>query len=104
MRLLWIAIMLFAPGCIAQVGDACETNVECGQALFCDLSQPSGYCTVTPCEIGECPKDSACIRFDDDSTYCMQRCEDSDDCRDDYVCVGNFGDVPFCNSVTYLDD
>ena len=91
-------LALLAAGCAAQIGDACESSVDCGRGLQCDLSQPEGYCTATPCDVNDCPTEAACIRFLDDSTWCMARCEEDGDCRDGYVCVRNFGDTAFCNS------
>jgi len=43
------------------------------------------------CEKGTCPEDSFCILFRPEpdrltNTYCMKSCEDSSDCRDDYLC------------------
>jgi hypothetical protein len=101
-KALWIVLAILAAGCTSQVGDACENGTQCGPQLDCDLTQPDGYCTKSPCEINGCPEPGECIRFDDDSTFCMAHCESSDDCRDNYVCVTNYGDVSFCNSAPYL--
>ena len=101
-RLTLIIALLTLVGCAAKVGDACETNTECGIELSCDLSQPDGYCTASPCQPNECPDESACIAFPDRSAFCMLRCEEDDDCRSGYVCVGNYGDVAFCNASPYL--
>lgn len=97
---LSLAVLIF--GCAPAVGDTCEVNTDCGRELVCDTSQPEGYCTRSPCEPGTCPSEGVCIAFDDGSHFCMKRCEKSDDCRDGYVCVDNFGDAPFCNSAPYL--
>ena len=94
---------LLGLGCTAEVGDECSTNTDCGTELFCDSSMAGGYCTRTPCEPNECPEEAVCIRFDDNSTYCMRRCEADGDCRDGYVCVSNFGDAPFCSQVQYTE-
>ena len=91
--------LIVCAGCTAQVGDACETDADCGQALRCDRSQPDGYCTVNACAVNGCPEESACIQFQDESTFCMRRCDTTSDCRDGYVCVGNYGDTAFCNAV-----
>jgi hypothetical protein len=52
-------------GCSKNIGDACTTNVECdiNGTRFCDLSQPSGYCTVEGCDVDTCPGTSECILF-----------------------------------------
>ncbi len=105
MRIVILIIMFTAfSGCASEVGDSCETSTECGTELTCDLSQPGGYCTKTPCEVNGCPEEAVCIRFDDDSTHCMRRCNENDDCRDSYVCEEQFGDAPFCSPVHYLGD
>jgi len=88
-------------GCAPTVGDACQTNVDCGTDLTCDTSQPEGYCTQRDCETNGCPDEGVCIRFPDDSRYCMKRCDSGSDCRDDYQCVKNYGDAPFCNASEY---
>lgn len=88
-------------GCAAEVGDTCTTNTDCGAELFCDGSMAGGYCTRSPCAANECPEEAVCIQFDDNSTFCMKRCESDGDCRNEYVCVGNFGDAPFCNQAQY---
>ena len=101
-HLLRVSFVLMAAGCAAQVGDACEPNNDCGRELSCDLSQTAGYCTVSPCAKNECPTEAVCIAFDDGTSHCMARCESTGDCRDEYVCVDNYGDAPFCNSHPYL--
>jgi len=94
---------LFFFGCAAEVGDECSTNTDCGTELFCDSSMAGGYCTRSPCETNQCPEEAVCIRFDDNSTYCMKRCDSDGDCRGGYVCVREFGDAPFCNQVQYTE-
>jgi len=82
------------------------------------MTQPGGYCTLASCQPGNCPSESVCVTFwqdtaagfeaagaDDDTdagtrpaeadrnrlstNYCMRKCDDSSDCRDDegYACV-----------------
>lgn len=92
-------LLLF--GCAAEVGDECTTNTDCGTELFCDSSQVGGYCTRSPCSANECPEEAVCIQFDDNSTWCMKRCEGDGDCRSDYQCVADFGDSAFCSQVPY---
>lgn len=51
--------------CSKKIGDACRVSDDCIQDdpdRTCDLSQPSGYCTVTPCDEKSCPSDSTCVR------------------------------------------
>ena len=103
-RMLIVIVVLAATGagCSAQVGDPCESSTQCGPGLDCDLTQPEGYCTQTPCKVNGCPDESACIQFEDQSSFCMYRCLSAGDCRDGYVCVENYGDTAFCNAVPYL--
>jgi hypothetical protein len=88
---------LTAPGCANLVGDACETQTDCGSTMFCERSLPDGYCTRTGCELDGCPDEGVCIVFRPDVSYCMRRCETGGDCRDGYECVKDFGAYPFCN-------
>lgn len=97
-RVVYAILLTLLAGCAAKVGDKCETNTDCGVELSCDLSQPDGYCTASPCQANECPEEAACITFNDQSTFCMARCDDDSDCRSGYVCVTDYGDVAFCNA------
>jgi len=105
--LLPLLSLLLITACAAQVGDECTDNLDCisstgtGPQLTCDPLQPGGYCTLSPCEVNGCPGESVCIRFDDDSTFCMQSCESNGDCRSGYVCEKEFGAAPFCNATHY---
>ncbi|WP_437811418.1 hypothetical protein [Sorangium sp. So ce1078] len=94
-------------GCGPQIGDACITSLDCAQQeqrLFCDGTQPGGYCTVFNCEPDSCYGSSVCVAFnpvldqacgtlDDvrwprfERTFCMATCDDDDDCRSGYSCV-----------------
>lgn len=70
------------------------------------MTQPGGYCTLAACQPGNCPSDSVCVTFwqntsesSADTTqgdrnrlstnYCMRKCDERSDCRDDegYDCV-----------------
>ena len=46
-----------ASGCAAEIGDSCQTNVECSPNgdRICDTAQAGGYCTVQGCSAGGCP-------------------------------------------------
>jgi hypothetical protein len=66
------------------------------------MTQPGGYCTLAACA-GNCPSDSVCVTFyqrtssDESSSdenrlssnYCMRKCDERSDCRDDegYDCI-----------------
>ena len=95
--MLVFAVWAFTTGCGSIVGDACETQTDCGQAMFCELSMPDGYCTTRSCETDGCPDSGVCISFQVGISYCMRACESSDDCREGYACVTDFGVHPFCN-------
>ena len=100
--LLVASSLLIGLGCAPQVGDECATNADCGSGLICDSSQPGGYCTASPCTPNSCPEESVCIEFPDKSKYCMLRCDGGSDCRDDYTCETNYGDLPFCSASPYV--
>jgi len=101
---------LLSLGCAPDIGDSCETSVDCSQTAdrLCDVSQAAhgGYCTVFDCEPGECPEDSACVLFGASPSpssecentsgtnpsarsFCMKRCDNLSDCRhkDGYTCM-----------------
>lgn len=83
--------------CAPIVGDACETQSDCGRSLFCERSMPDGYCTLKNCEDEGCPDEGVCIRFSADVSWCMAPCSANGDCRDGYTCVKDFGTHAFCN-------
>ena len=91
------ALTTQSTGCAAVVGDSCEEQTDCGQQMFCELSLPGGYCTLRDCEPGGCTEEGVCIRFDEDTSFCMKACENNGDCRGSYRCVQDFGAHPFCN-------
>ena len=63
-RALLILFAMSAAACGKDIGDDCQTNVDCAQdgTRDCDLSQPGGYCTVNGCDEKSCPSGSTCIR------------------------------------------
>jgi hypothetical protein len=76
MRLAPVALLLAlaAPACTHHIGDTCNTNVDCSPLgnRFCDVSAPSGYCTVEGCDVRDdgtgnladsCPSEAVCVRF-----------------------------------------
>jgi hypothetical protein len=93
-------------GCQPHIGDDCETSADCsanGDRL-CDITQPSGYCTIFNCEPGTCPDESVCIVFSASSStvpgcenaygtspyqrsFCMKTCSGESDCRSKYSCI-----------------
>src|SRR5206468_3062532 len=59
------AVALIATACGRDIGDDCQTSVDCDPNgnRACDLSQPGGYCTVQGCNETSCPSSASCIRF-----------------------------------------
>ena len=94
-----LAIILLASivsACAPQVGDECETNVQCPSGAICDNTVYEGYCTVPNCERDSCPNDSVCVRFDRETSFCMAYCQADSDCRDGYMCRDDIGPTGFC--------
>jgi hypothetical protein len=95
--------LLLSVGCGRGIGDACETSLRCSASgtRLCDMTQPGGYCTLAACQPGNCPSESVCVTFYQNTSmpdadrnrlsanYCMRKCDDASDCRDDegYDCV-----------------
>jgi len=93
---LSLVLACAAIGCAPEIGDECETALDCSSqgSRLCDRTQPGGYCTIQGCERGSCPEEAVCVRFRPEverlsTTYCMYACDDDDDCRDDegYHCT-----------------
>jgi hypothetical protein len=92
-KLLIGATLWIASGCAPKLGDDCETTFECSanNTRFCDRSQPGGYCTILDCQPESCGGEGYCVRFNPQEPrisrdWCMAKCGDNGDCRDDYVC------------------
>ncbi|HEY3494948.1 MAG TPA: hypothetical protein VGK73_09690 [Polyangiaceae bacterium] len=112
----WLPCAFALLGCAPEIGDSCNTSVDCSPAgdRLCDTTQPGGYCTIYNCEDttedeadapqGACPEEAACVIFaptasarcsdpEGDApyqrTFCMFRCENDTDCRADegYHCL-----------------
>jgi hypothetical protein len=60
-----VGLLLALFACTRQIGDACKSSIDCSQESdrTCDISQPSGYCTIEGCDERSCPSSSACVRF-----------------------------------------
>jgi hypothetical protein len=111
-----LALVVGLWGCTPEIGDSCNTSVDCSPAgdRLCDTTQPGGYCTIYNCEDttddeadaaqGACPEEAACVVYaptpsarceepEGDApyqrTFCMLRCENDTDCRteDGYHCI-----------------
>jgi hypothetical protein len=98
-----LAALSLASACSHDIGDACQTNVDCDPSgtRACDLSQPGGYCTIQGCSETSCPSGSACIRVFPAAfltTPCNPVCEDAQAC----VCPPSDGGVSgSCNKPDY---
>ncbi|MEC9072984.1 MAG: hypothetical protein VX938_11410, partial [Myxococcota bacterium] len=75
---------------VGMVGDACDSVVDCNGASAVCLSLPGGYCAVEECADGgnACPDGSQCFAFQDGTSYCIETCTTSGECRqsEGYVC------------------
>ena len=83
-----IVLALLAPACGKEIGDACNTNVDCEQdgTRDCDLSQPGGYCTINGCDEKSCPSEAVCIRifpYESPGAACSQDVS----CQSDELCL-----------------
>jgi hypothetical protein len=58
-------VALLAVACSHQIGDSCQSSVDCDPSgtRACDLSQPGGYCTIQDCDETTCPSEATCIRY-----------------------------------------
>lgn len=93
-------------GCSPHIGDHCNLNTDCSiqGTLFCDTSQPNGYCTFFNCVPNGCQQNAICVMlrpsvpgcpYDDyqspartGRTMCLAPCTTDSDCRsgEGYVC------------------
>ena len=103
-----LVLSLVAAACQPEIGDPCETSVDCSPTgdRLCDITQPDGYCTKFNCEPDECPEEAVCVRFGDvrspvegckdplgagpyARSFCLKKCGEDNDCRngDGYKCL-----------------
>ena len=94
-----LSMIAFSVGCKGDIGSECITNAQCQSGQTCDLISVGGYCTITPCTIGDCPDESVCVTFENEDRYCMASCESDDDCREGYRCDDDLGPAPFCRQI-----
>ncbi len=105
MKLRWnvlgaVLLGLGLVGCGSTVGDACTTDVDCGDKGLCinDRYTPGGYCSQScvPGRDETCPSGSTCVSRGaaSDVSACFRKCAKDSDCRSGYKCSGNFRDNP----------
>ncbi|RZO54950.1 MAG: hypothetical protein EVA89_26820 [Sandaracinaceae bacterium] len=96
LRLLLLVFAVISVGCAPQIGDGCNNSFDCSinGDRQCDLSQPSGACTIFGCDADTCPDDAVCVRFRPEPsrltfTACMKPCETDASCRvsEDFICL-----------------
>jgi hypothetical protein len=83
---LLLSTALLGAGCRREIGDDCQTSVDCDPngTRACDLSQPGGYCTILGCDEKSCPSGATCIRYFPEaylSKMCDPACEDVPACK-----------------------
>ena len=124
--LFFILLVFLAPACGKEIGDSCNTNVDCDQNgnRDCDLSQPGGYCTINGCDEESCPSEAVCIRifpYEDEHTSCGQNsdctnfglglchddgfcgCQKDSECASDKVCLPEGFCVPRASERRYCE-
>ncbi len=103
---------LLVAGCGAQIGNSCQTNLDCSPLgdRFCDTAPEGGYCTIEDCDTTAvpCPSEAVCIRFftpiadepctpDPNFPFTQADCQSVDEIcvcdvtNDQGVCVDNAG-------------
>ncbi|HOX42685.1 MAG TPA: hypothetical protein PK668_03755 [Myxococcota bacterium] len=101
-----LALATLCAGCggATQVGDACQTDAQCGQEdgfeLTCQVGVPGGYCTVRDCTPDDpatealegedtCPRSARCVQDGVRQSFvCRLACDTVDGCRDIWDCSG----------------
>lgn len=90
-------MLLAVMACEPEIGDECETNLDCPAGAICDTASPGGYCLIRQCERNrDCPDEAVCVEFDRHNRFCMRSCGSDGDCRSGYVCRRDVGLDPFC--------
>jgi hypothetical protein len=90
------SLALLLLGCGKEIGDSCQTNIDCDQnsTRDCDLSQPGGYCTVYGCDEKSCPGGSVCVRFFS-YLFSTTTCQSDADCAAEALCLPD-SPAPLC--------
>jgi len=97
-----VAALLALGACGAEIGDSCDTNVDCSpedRTRICDRSLPGGYCTIEGCDEGTCPEDSLCVRFFPVNGLvrtCESGCAPDEVCLSDGLCALRLRERRYC--------
>jgi hypothetical protein len=97
---VWLLCLSLLPlaltACGRKIGDECRDQLECNNeenVRSCDLSQPSGYCTIDGCDEVSCPSEAACVRFFPGMEFLTKSCDPSvaSTCDPQELCVPSPG-------------
>ncbi|NMO17885.1 hypothetical protein HPC49_30965 [Pyxidicoccus fallax] len=72
------------------VAESCKDDVVCEAGLACYQNYPGTFCAQSCSEEGDtanCPQGTVCTAQLGEERLCSLTCEDTDDCREGYVCV-----------------
>ena len=92
---IFILVCSVLLGCAREVGDACSTSLDCDTSQVCDTLSAGGYCTIKDCD-DDCPYGSTCVTFENNESFCMDRCLTQLDCRDGYECFESSDGKDYC--------
>ncbi|MEI6806128.1 MAG: hypothetical protein WCK49_06430 [Myxococcaceae bacterium] len=87
-RLIGLILSLTLSGsALATIGDACQSNDDCGKKEHCILEFNQGYCAQFDCsEETSCSSNAKCMAPDASFTVCLKKCSKNSDCRTGYRC------------------
>ncbi len=96
------AFTAVSAGCGSEIGDSCSLHSECSTTgeRICDLSSPSGYCTIVGCDYDTCPDEAVCVSFFSVASTNLP-CTTSSDCTSDEICTLGRYCVPRSSEVRY---
>jgi hypothetical protein len=103
--LAWTALLAgiaSLAACKRKIGDECRSSIDCSQESdrLCDISQPSGYCTIEGCDERTCPDESVCVRFFPNDLVKMcagdADCTPAELCLPEHLCAPRMSERRFC--------
>jgi hypothetical protein len=111
-QLVLIALASLAAGCGYQIGQSCVVDTDCSAdgSRVCDISEPSGYCTILGCDYNTCPDNSECVRFfsgsfanqpcdyltEDEGGGSNDACTYDEECSLQNECVPRAAEIRYC--------